>query len=77
MGRIKSLMIKKAAKQLLDGEHSFNESFEHNKKILSNTMPSKPIRNKIAGYIGRLIRMKNAPPKVIKKEEFPVNEYYQ
>ncbi len=57
MGRIKSLMIKKAAKQLLDGEHKFTEEFDHNKKVLKNTMPSKPIRNKIAGYISRLIRM--------------------
>lgn len=58
MGRIKSLMIKKAAKQLLDGEHRFTEDFEHNKKVLKNTMPSKPIRNKVAGYISRLIKMK-------------------
>ena len=55
MGRIKSLMIKKAAKQMLIGENAFTEEFERNKKILgSNTMPSKPIRNKIAGYIARL-----------------------
>jgi ribosomal protein S17E len=58
MGRIKSLMVKRAAKQLLEGEHIFDESFEHNKKILGNTMPSKPIRNKIAGYIARLNKMK-------------------
>lgn len=60
MGRIKSTMIKKAAKQLLEGEHSFNDSFEHNKKILGRTMPSKPIRNKIAGYISRLVKMKKS-----------------
>jgi small subunit ribosomal protein S17e len=58
MGRIKSLMVKRAAKQLLEGENLFNDSFEQNKKILGNTMPSKPIRNKIAGYIARLVRMK-------------------
>jgi len=60
MGRIKSLMVKKAAKQLLEGENEFSESFEHNKKILGSTLPSKPIRNKVAGYIARLIRMKKA-----------------
>lgn len=61
MGRIKSLMVKRAAKQLLASEkHAFNESFSHNKKILGSTMPSKPIRNKIAGYIARLVRMKKA-----------------
>ena len=56
MGRIKLLMVKRAARQLLEGEHNFNASFEHNKKLLGNTMPSKPIRNKIAGYMARLIR---------------------
>ena len=58
MGRIKSLMVKRAAKQLLEGDNKFDASFEHNKKILSSNMPSKPIRNKIAGYIARLVRMK-------------------
>jgi len=57
MGRIKSLMVKKAAKQLLN-ESVFNGEFENNKKYLRNTMPSKPIRNKIAGYIGRLMKAK-------------------
>ena len=60
MGRIKSLMVKRAAKQLLEGENNFNDSFEQNKKILRNTMPSKSTRNKIAGYIARLVRMKKA-----------------
>jgi small subunit ribosomal protein S17e len=60
MGRIKSTMIKKAAKQLLVGENRFNEDFHHNTKILVEGMPSKPIRNKIAGYITRLVRMEKA-----------------
>jgi len=62
MGRIKSLMIKKAAKQLLQGETSFTIDFKDNKTLLGNkSMPSKPIRNKVAGYISRLIRMKKSP----------------
>lgn len=56
MGRIKSLMVKRAAKQLLAGENQFNEDFDYNKGILGNTMPSKSLRNKIAGYIARLIK---------------------
>lgn len=60
MGRIKSAMIKRATKQLLEGEHSFNDDFQKNKRILGKTMPSKPVRNKIAGYIARLIKAKNA-----------------
>jgi len=57
MGRIKSLMVKKAAKQILD-EKVFNTEFENNKKALKDTMPSKPIKNKIAGYITRLMKVK-------------------
>lgn len=59
MGRIKSLLVKRTAKQLLAKQPAnFNEDFEKNKRILSNTMPSKSIKNKIAGYIARLKRMK-------------------
>ena len=57
MGRIKSLMVKKAARQLLN-ERVFNTEFENNKKALKDTMPSKPIKNKIAGYITRLMKVK-------------------
>lgn len=69
MGRIKSLMVKNAAKQLLDSDLEFNESFEKNKKILKDTMPSKPIRNKIAGYIARLKKMQKNPRKIKKLEQ--------
>lgn len=59
MGRIKSLMVKKAAKQLISTvSELFASNFAHNKRILGATMPSKPIRNKIAGYIARLKRAK-------------------
>jgi len=60
MGRIKLIMVKRAARQLLEGEHKFTTSFETDKKILGNTMPSKSIRNKIAGYIARLQRANKA-----------------
>lgn len=58
MGRIKSAMVKRAAEGLMDQhEGKFSSSFEYNKRMLGSTMPSKPIRNKIAGYIARLVRM--------------------
>ena len=64
MGRIKSTMVKKTAKKLLvEREAYFSESFEDNKKALSSTMPSKPIRNKVAGYLSRLVAMKKAGPR--------------
>ncbi len=54
MGRIKSKLVKRTANTLLKKENKFNENFEQNKKILKNLMPSKKIRNQIAGYIARL-----------------------
>jgi small subunit ribosomal protein S17e len=79
MGRIKSLMVKKAARQLLATKpESFKESFEHNKKVLgSNNMPSKPIRNKVAGYIARLVKMQKAvkKPKPAPMQEIQADQY--
>ena len=57
MGRIKSTLIKRTSKKLLLEKAMFNEDFEHNKKVLGSTMPSKKTRNKIAGYIGHLVKM--------------------
>ena len=58
MGRIKSTAVKRTAKQLLQMEPSFSEDFIKNKKMLCDTMPSKPIRNKVAGDMVRLTRIK-------------------
>jgi small subunit ribosomal protein S17e len=63
MGRIKSSLIKRASRQLIEKENSLTGSFEDNKKILGNTMPSKKMRNKIAGYVARLIKAKQAEAK--------------
>ena len=68
MGRIKSTMVKKAAKQLLAEEHKFTKEFEHNKQLLRGLMPSKPLQNKIAGYIARLLVMKSKPVRTRKVE---------
>ena len=54
MGRIKSALVKRTTRKLIIENDSFNGSFEDNKKILGNTMPSKRIKNMIAGYIARL-----------------------
>lgn len=70
MGRIKSTIVKKTAKQFVASESVFNDSFEHNKKLLGSLMPSKPIRNKIAGYIARLIKMR----KISKQKEDAKNQ---
>ena len=56
MGRIKSKMVKRTSIQVisLSEDDFFKKDFESNKKLLGTTMPSKRIRNKIAGYISRI-----------------------
>jgi ribosomal protein S17E len=58
MGRIKSLMIRRAASELFTTSEGFSEDFERNKKILKDTMPSKSVRNKVAGQLTRLAKKK-------------------
>jgi len=64
MGRIKTTMIKRASFELMGKEIPFTEKFEDNKKFLKNEMPSKKVRNKIAGYLARLVRAKNSEKEV-------------
>lgn len=66
MGRIKSTLVKRTARNLMASDHPFSEDFTVNKRVLQNTMPSKKMRNKIAGYISRLARMRKKEP-VVKK----------
>ena len=54
MGKIKSKQVKRSAKELIKKGIEFSEDFERNKKILGNTLPSKKIRNQMAGYLSKL-----------------------
>jgi ribosomal protein S17E len=56
MGKIKSKMMRRTAQSLLKEDLEFNQDFEQNKKVLGSTMPSKKLRNKIAGLISRMKR---------------------
>jgi ribosomal protein S17E len=58
MGKIKSKTIKRTGKELRKKEIEFSDNFEKNKQILGKTMPSKKIRNQLAGYIARLEKRK-------------------
>lgn len=62
MGRIKTALVKRTTLKLMQGQE-FSEDFSDNKKILGSTMPSKKIKNKVAGYLARLSRRNN----VVKK----------
>jgi small subunit ribosomal protein S17e len=57
MGRIKSALIKRTARNLVKEENNFDSTFDKNKRLLGSTMPSKRLRNKIAGYITRIKRV--------------------
>jgi len=53
MGKIKSKLIRRSSKTFLEKGIKFEEDFEKNKKILGNTMPSKKLRNQMAGFLAR------------------------
>ena len=54
MGKIKSKLTRRTANTLIKKGIEFNEIFEKNKKILGNSMPSKKLRNRIAGFLSRI-----------------------
>ena len=54
MGKIKSKMMRKTANTLLKEDLNFENDFKKNKAILGKTMPSKRLRNRIAGLISRM-----------------------
>ncbi|MDP3965944.1 MAG: 30S ribosomal protein S17e [archaeon] len=58
MGKIKSKQVKRASKELMANGIDFHEDFEKNKSILGKEMPSKKMRNKMAGYLSRFMKQK-------------------
>jgi ribosomal protein S17E len=54
MAGIKSALVKRTSRQLMEKDLPFEEDFDTNKKLLAGTLPSKKVRNKIAGYLVRL-----------------------
>ncbi|MBU2615541.1 MAG: 30S ribosomal protein S17e [Nanoarchaeota archaeon] len=59
MGKIKSKLIKRTAKELIKRGVKFKDNFEDNKRILGKTMPSKKIRNQIAGFVAKQEQQEN------------------
>lgn len=63
MGRVKPRYIKSLAVKLLEMyPDRFTESFEENKRAVAELadLQSKAVRNKVAGYITRLVKAKRA-----------------
>mgnify|MGYP001149239139 CR=1 FL=1 len=59
MGRIKTQLVKRVSHEMIDGrEDKFTTDFNENKKVVDSMadVPSKKIRNIIAGYVTRLIK---------------------
>jgi small subunit ribosomal protein S17e len=55
MGRVKSALIKRTTRKLIElGPETYTSKFEDNKRMLTGTMPSKRIRNIVAGYLTRI-----------------------
>ena len=68
MGKIKSKLIKRSANILLKKGVKFTENFEKNKKILKNTLPSKKLRNQMAGFLSRIKKQeRQSQPEILKK----------
>ena len=63
MGKIKSKLIKRTARVIVENKIEYYTDFEKNKKILKNTMPGKKIRNQIAGYLTRLKQQERDGPR--------------
>lgn len=62
MGRIKQTYLKRVAKNLMaEYPEQFNTDFDNNKKKVQelSTVRSKSIRNKIAGYLSRVMKQKS------------------
>jgi len=68
MGKIKSKLVKRTASELTKRGIKFDESFERNKKILGRTMPSKKLRNQLAGYLSRVKRQEREKEAQIPKK---------
>lgn len=68
MGKIKSKQVKRASNELMQNGIEFHEEFEKNKVILGKEMPSKKMRNKMAGYLSRFMKQKKKEAESLKTE---------
>jgi small subunit ribosomal protein S17e len=59
MGNIRTSFVKRTAKELVETyEGQFTTDFDKNKKLVEefSTVSTKHLRNKIAGYVTRVVR---------------------
>ena len=68
MGKIKSKQVKRSSQELMNEGIEFSEDFSKNKIILGQEMPSKKMRNKMAGYLSRFMKHKRLEAESLKVE---------
>jgi small subunit ribosomal protein S17e len=71
MGKVRTKLIKRVARSLLEKyPNLFTRNFQHNKLVVSKlaTIPSKKLRNQIAGYITHLMSISQRAKEVSTKE---------
>jgi small subunit ribosomal protein S17e len=59
MGNIRTSFVKRTSKELIESyEGTFTTDFDENKKLVEEytSVSTKHLRNKIAGYVTRLVR---------------------
>ena len=62
MGNIRTSFVKRIAKELIENYNGkFTTDFDENKKLVEeySSVSTKHLRNKIAGYITRLVRQRS------------------
>ena len=63
MGNIRTSFVKRLARELVETHNGvFTTDFEENKKLVSeySIVSTKHLRNKIAGYVTRLVKLEQA-----------------
>lgn len=70
MGRIKQTFLKRTANELMENySKNFSTDFDNNKKKVQEltNIESKPIRNKVAGYITRTMKQEEKEKKRVEQ----------
>lgn len=59
MGNIRTSFVKRLSRELIETHNDFTTDFDENKKLVMehSTVSTKHLRNKIAGYVTRLVRL--------------------
>ena len=68
MGKIKSKQIRRTSKEMMEQGIIFSEDFNNNKKILGREMPSKKMRNQLAGFLVRYMQNKKKEKEMLKAD---------